>query len=112
MVDRENDATSIVTVPTRHWTRPVILGTLWLIGLLATLNALGVAYVTYATNDYRPILTRGVWSCGAALLAFLAATLLVRRWKARIPGIVASLLVVAVLAQLLARLAAIERSVS
>jgi len=35
----------------------------WAVGVIAGLKAASAAYLTYATNDYRPILIRGVWAC-------------------------------------------------
>jgi len=86
--------------------RALVIGSLWLGAVLAGSEALFRAYATYATNDYRPILVRGVWLCGVALIALHGATALSRTWKGRVPGIIAALLLLSVMGVLLKRLAA------
>jgi len=86
--------------------RLLAIWALWLFGTYAGGAAAFMAYATYATADYRPILIRGVWMSGVALNALHAATMLSKTWKGRIPAVIGALLVLSVLGELLRRLSA------
>jgi|GEM_PF-5597312 len=89
--------------------RTFLTWSLSVLGAIAGLSAVGDAHLTYATDDYRPILIRGVWYCAFAFLAFHGTALAARGWKGRIAGVIASLLVLFVLSELLGRLTALSR---
>jgi len=89
---------------TSTWVRLVLLLAFWAVGVIAGLKAASAAYLTYATNDYRPILIRGVWACAVAFSAFHFAALSAKGWAGRLPGFVGALVVLYVLSQILHRL--------
>jgi hypothetical protein len=100
--------TEIRLGPRRWWIAPprsLAVGVLAIAGVAAGLSAVGAAYVTYATHDYRPILVRGVWSCAGALLALHGSSLLAHGWKAKVGAMVLALAVLVPLGVILARLA-------
>ena len=86
--------------------RVLVMWALWMWGLYTAFEATFSAYATFATNDYRPILIRGVWACGLALIAFHGTAVLSNTRKARLPGIIAAFFVLFVLGELLHRLSA------
>jgi hypothetical protein len=86
--------------------RVLVIWAMWTSGLYTAFEATFRAYASFATNDYRPILIRGVWACGLALTAFHGTAVLSNTWKARLPGIIAALLLLVVLGELLRRLSA------
>jgi hypothetical protein len=101
--------TEVPLGPRRWWIAPprsLAAGVLAIAGAAAGLSAVGAAFVTFATNDYRPILIRGVWSCAEALLALHGSSLLARGWKARVAALVLALAVFVPLRVILRRLAA------
>ena len=79
----------------------------WAIAVWAGFVAASAAYVTFATNDYRPILIRGAWMGAIALVALHASALTAKGWKARSISVAGAILILVVLAEILGRLAAI-----
>jgi hypothetical protein len=85
--------------------RALIAGVCWIVAILAGLEATAAQYVTYITDDYGPILVRGVWMCLVALVSLFGAALAVKTWKARVPSVAGALLILFLLRGLLERLA-------
>lgn len=90
----------------RHWIRSLVLWSCWVVAVSCGLSATTGAYVTFATNDYRPVLVRGVWAATIGLIALHGAALAAKGWKGRSSSAAAALLNLVVLAELLRRLKA------
>src|SRR5258705_12017761 len=73
---------------TSTWARLVLLLAFWAVVVIAGLKAASAAYLTYATNDYRPILIGGVWACTVSFSAFHFASLAAIGWLGGLPGLV------------------------
>ena len=116
--DRSKDPTRdlpVVQESTAHPTRAdwralyrtLLVFASWVIAVCAGLQAASAAYVTYAIRDNRPILLEGAWMCAVALVALQGGALLTKGWKSRLAGVVATILLLCVLAEIFGRLKAI-----
>jgi len=93
--------------PRRWWIAPprsLAAGLLAIVGAVEGMSGAVAAYVTFATNDYRPILVRGIWHCAAALLALHGSSVLARGWKARTAALLLALAVLVPLRVILGRM--------